>query len=192
MIRITAVHGFQHKADPLHHRHCEKDIAQFCGQVEESRVHQCLRKHIAVLSRECKAAELNQGIAETVGITGKPLIMRACGASIKTFCAGIPAEKGRVLRCLQDHRIEAGFSEMCKREVEDDMEASNHDWRLKYGVSHQCRKEVNSLCAEEEKTGGGAVLHCLEEKLQEIPSEGCKTEMKRHVKQKSSNIRLAP
>ena len=56
----------------------------------------------------------------------------------------------------------------CATEIQKDEELTAKDWRLKYGVSHQCEADISDLCATEKASKGesgegmeGVVLQCM-------------------------------
>merc|ERR1719203_674051 len=73
--------------------------------------------------------------------------------------------------------------------VSTDLEANNHDWRLKYGIHQSCKNDAPRMCKEEMKTGGGEVLACLKSKRNDIQDRMCKAEMFRYMQQGANNIR---
>merc|ERR1719343_476 len=111
---------------------------------------------------------------------------------IKSHCNEVDAGKGLVIHCLQDHMKDSAFPRECRMAVTDDLQASNHDWRLKYGLKNHCEKDATNLCNEELLEGGAKLISCLTNKLKEIQSEACSVEMKTYVKQGLDNIKLAP
>jgi Golgi apparatus protein 1 len=191
VVRVQAMHT---NANPEFVRNCQEDKERFCANTPPAWVHQCLRKHIDELSEGCKKVELTQGKVEATSITLKPQLQMACATAITEFCSTIAPVNAQVIRCLQDKRDLPNFPAGCKTAVETDLEASNHDWRLKYGISHECQEDATRLCSGDLDEGAGKVLGCLKAQYEDkkIKSSGCLAEMRRFVKQGVSDIRMAP
>merc|ERR1719210_2158418 len=105
---------------------------------------------------------------EVKAISMKPIVLMQCRHTIKKFCSNSGRDEIQTLQCLQDHIHEHDFPLPCKDAVMNDMVASSHDWRLKYGISTQCKTDVQNLCVSEMKIGGGSVLKCLTDKYKEV------------------------
>uniref|UniRef100_A0A6U9KYV4 Golgi apparatus protein 1 n=1 Tax=Zooxanthella nutricula TaxID=1333877 RepID=A0A6U9KYV4_9DINO len=193
---VIRVHNVHWTANPVAARACAMDVQNYCSDARPGMVHQCLRKVISKLDPKCREVELRQGSLEAQDITLKPLLQQACTSAIRRFCADIPPGEARVLQCLQDKRGEPSFPQRCKSELEDDMEASSHDWRLKYGVHEQCQSTAQRLCPEAvsgAKQGEKApVLTCLKQKFQQVEDPGCKQQLRRFIRSGIGNIKLAP
>jgi len=190
--RVVKIHSVSAKADARLGNACSNDIVLLCDGVKADHVHMCLRNNIGRLSPACKAAELVQGAAEAGSIVMKPFLMNSCRPAIAKFCDKVPPGFAAVIRCLQDHMDDPNFPARCKQEVEQDLEASNHDWRLKFGISHTCQPEVEKLCPADARVGAGAVLDCLHKNVQRIQQAMCKDEILRFAKSGASNIKFAP
>jgi len=193
MARVVQTHATEWDAVPDTARTCKEDVDALCKDIPKTKVLRCLRKNSDKLSPECKESMHIQGQVEAMDVTFKPLIFNACQNAIRTFCRDIPSGEAKVIQCLQDNLENPEFPRKCKIEVEDDLEASNHDWRLKFGVHDQCKQDVEALCADVELTGGKApVLECLKTNIENLKSAGCKTEVRRFVRSGVDDIRMAP
>jgi len=191
--RIVNVHALNWSSSPVMKSACEQDVQQFCAGTKVDEVHLCLRKHLDQLSASCKDKELLQGSLEAEDIAMKPLLMKSCTIAIREFCLGVVPGRGRVIQCLQEHMSKPSFPMDCQERVADDLEASNHDWRLKFGISERCKGDVEQLCKDVDLSEAKApVLTCLKEKLSQVKSAGCQTEMRSHIAKGLENIRFAP
>ncbi|CAK0872342.1 unnamed protein product [Prorocentrum cordatum] len=192
--RVIRVQAVDAKADAILSRECRDDIGLYCKGVAPDAVHGCLRRKMNVLSPGCLKAEALQGTLEASNIYMKPKMATLCKTALVTFCRDVQPGHAEAIRCLQDHMSDAGFPASCKEEVYEDLLASNHDWRLKYGISHMCKEDAATLCQDVLEDGAGQVLACLKNAYAEenIEDKGCKDEMLRFVSQGISDIRLAP
>jgi Golgi apparatus protein 1 len=197
MGRVVRIQAVDAKADPILTRVCKADIEQYCSSSPPDEVHLCLRAKMAHLSSECKAAEALQGNLEAGDVTMKPQLAYACKSAISQFCGDVTAGDAQVIRCLQDHMDDQGFPSDCHKMVFQDMQASNNDWRLKYGISQECKKDATELCGDVLEEGAGKVLKCLKMGMapnaqKKVKAAGCKHEMLRFISQGVNDIRLAP
>jgi Golgi apparatus protein 1 len=208
MSRVARVQALHADADPEIKRKCKSDIDEYCHDVPRAGLHMCLRRNLKKLSEECREAELTQGKMESGKLSMKPALKRVCGEAEEKYCKEAQGSRGK-LRCLQDHMNEDGFPSECRDEVQADLEASNHDWRLKYGISSECQDDVRNSCkeamtmemrgesggeADGEDEPGGGVLRCLADRHKQngIVSPSCKEEVGRYLKQGAFNIKVMP
>jgi len=108
------------------------------------------------------------------------------------FCSG---RGSRELRgCLEESMHKDAFPVACRQALTEDMEASNHDWQLKFGISTECQEDVHAHCREESGTPGTGVLNCLSRKhlANELIRSGCQEEVTRYLKAGAQNIRVLP
>jgi len=188
--RMVRVQSEDASADAILMRRCNADIQEHCAE-EPTNLHACLRKNLKVLREPCRKAELLQGELESTGIHLKPLVQRVCTTALSKFCRTAP-DGVRAIQCLQDKMEEEDFPWACRRVVEADLETSNQDWRLKFGIATECKGEAERLCTAEVKVGGGKVLTCLKAKRHNITEKACTAEMTRYAEQGAKNIKLAP
>lgn len=92
-------------------RPCKADVEKFCKDVQPGggRILKCLMEHKEDLSAECKAH----------GEQGKKRMKeahQACEGDIAKLCKDVEPGKGRILKCLKEHKGE--LSESCKAEFE--------------------------------------------------------------------------
>jgi len=192
IMHVVKVQAVQPKADPMLARHCKSDIARYCPAVKQEQLHLCLRKSLGKLEESCKKVEILQGSLEAKAVTLKPLLLNACKSAVSMFCKDVPVGEAQVLECLHDHMEEVTFPARCKDYVEHDLEANNHDYRLKYGISEHCKADMSTLCKDEMVEGGGKVLMCLRDNVAKVKDTACKSSVIRFARQGASNIMLAP
>jgi hypothetical protein len=196
MRRVIRVHAMHKRADPVFARDCEADISETCANVEPDsyKIHLCLRKNLAVISSKCKHAEITQGTLEAMDVGLKPVLASRCNSAIAEYCSAVNPGEAQVIHCLQDNINKPSFPARCKAAVEEDLEASNRDWRLKYGFEAHCSNDIRALCNDEmEAEGGlGEVLTCLKDKIKKVTSQPCQEQILRVTRQGASNIKLAP
>jgi len=186
MRRVVGIASYHPDADPVFARACHADKLKHCNGTRPGRLHLCLRQHVIHLTPACRNATILQGRLELHDIAMKPNVLLHCRPAIKKYCNHPGWLAAQTLECLQDHGGEDDIPFPCKQEVNAELEASNNDWRLKYGISSRCEGDIMRLCAPETKTGGGLVLECLKSKILEVKKNSCRTELARFVGQQGS------
>lgn len=75
----------------------------------------------------------------------------------------------RAKECLEEHRLDTGFSEGCKKEVEAMMESRAADFRLDPKLRKLCKEDIRMVCGYERDSmdtvaGEDAiVIQCLQD-----------------------------
>jgi hypothetical protein len=135
---------------------CQEEIQKFCKDVKPGggRVNQCLRKHEAEISTECREARLE--MKEKVRGT-----LEACEEDRRKFCSGVAGGKARIARCMKEH--EAELSPECR--------ARSADLKDLMGPGNPCHPDQEKFCANV-VPGEGRVLNCMAEHRPEL-SEAC-------------------
>jgi Cysteine rich repeat len=91
---------------------CKKDIETLCKGIEPGggAIIKCLKENDSKISNECKAhqQQMKGALKE---------VQQACHDDIEKFCKGIEPGKGRVRKCMRDHKEE--LSQKCKEEMKD-------------------------------------------------------------------------
>ena len=102
--------GFHSFAE--HEGPCANDAKTLCAGIEhgEGRIMKCLKEHKDKLSSECKAhgEKMKEAMKD---------IKEACHADVEKFCSGVEKGKGRIMRCMKEHK--EFLSDVCKKEIED-------------------------------------------------------------------------
>ena len=128
---------------------------------------------------------------EGFSIEMKPEMSSACSSLLSNGgpCANVDAVDAAVIECLQDSRDHHDASAKCREELDVDLELTSKDYRLKFGISHVCSSDMQTLCPTElsdvnsdSPVHGGAVLSCLVKKRRDIESRDCVHEVKRYQK----------
>jgi len=189
---LVRSHAKMAKVDPVFMRRCKANIATFCPKTKPERIHFCLRNYLKKLDKSCADLEIIQGSLAAEDIRMKPMMQAACSQAIPKFCGNAGNGDAQVIQCLQDHLEEPGLGGRCTEAVSVDLEASNHDWRLKFGVHNACLLDASRLCASKVNVAAGSVLLCLKANLTKINGAPCKAEIFRYVRQGASNIKFAP
>ncbi|CAK0840863.1 unnamed protein product, partial [Prorocentrum cordatum] len=178
---------------------CQAELRDLCKDVAPGDQHTCLRSHFQDLGKECRAAEMRQSKVEMDAFVLRPKTGQVCKYTADKFCPGLVW--GEKLNCLQDHMYQESFARGCRHAITADLEANNHDWQLKYGVSSQCQEDVQAHCGEASKTSGTAVLECLGEAHtaghlildgRRHSADGCRIEVGRYLKGGAENIQVLP
>ena len=164
---------------------CRQDVDQFCDLVEpgEGRVHACLRENRDKISEACAAEELKLEKIESESTELQPKLNKLCSEERTVFCKNVKAGNGRVFKCLQENMAKPDFSTSCRNEVDKRQKRMQENWQLDYGVSHECKKEVDSICSEAKGRAheNAAVLLCLVKNFDKV-GDSCQTEMSRAVR----------
>lgn len=79
------------------------------------------------------------------------------------FCADVPPGNARAKECLEDNRLQPGFTPACKAEVEKMMEARAADFRLDPKLRVLCDEDiqVRSCCAHMPPHASRTPLACF-------------------------------
>ncbi|MDG0817324.1 cysteine rich repeat-containing protein [Bdellovibrio svalbardensis] len=89
---------------------CEQDMATFCGTVEpgEGRVMKCMKENESKLSPACKShiEKMKKEMKH---------VKEACHDDYEKFCSEEKPGKGRVMKCMKEHKDE--MSQACKDEM---------------------------------------------------------------------------
>lgn len=164
---------------------CRQDVDQYCDTIEpgEGRVHACLRDHRDKISEACAAEELKLEKIESESTDLQPRLNKLCSEERTVFCKNVKAGNGRVFKCLEENMAKPDFSTSCRTEVEKRQLRMQENWQLDYGVSHECKTEVDSICAEAKGRAheNAAVLLCLVQNFDKV-GDNCQTEMSRSVR----------
>lgn len=81
----------------------------------------------------------------------------ACKNELHKYCEGVRPGKGRLVRCLQSHQDEKGFSQDCRATLsmgKAEAKATAENLR------DACASEMKAYCKKEQR-GGGRILRCL-------------------------------
>jgi len=135
---------------------CREEIEKFCKDVKPGggRVDQCLRKHEADVSPECKEARLK--LKEKVRGA-----LDACVPDVQKFCSGVAGGKARIARCMKEH----------EEELSPECRARSTDLKDLMGPGNPCHPDQEKFCADVEP-GEGRILNCMAEHRPEL-SEAC-------------------
>ena len=105
MVSIAGAHSHEGGEGP-----CAKDREMYCAGVEhgEGRLMKCMKDNADKLSAECKAhqAKAKEAMKD---------VKEACHADAEKFCGDVKHGRGRVMKCMKEHKDE--LSEACKAEV---------------------------------------------------------------------------
>ena len=191
MRRVVRVQAWDAHLDPTFKRACSADAKEHCPSSAPQEAHQCMREKIDLLSEKCQEAELLQGVLVSRDVSLKTPLMVKCRQAVSQVGFGVPPRNGQLLRCLQDGMNAEGFPQGCRQALAADIKASNHDWRMKYGVSRICLVDLDRLCPAEKKIGGGRALTCLKMHIANITVATCKLEVTRSIRFGMHNFTLA-
>jgi len=164
---------------------CEEDVNTYCSEVEAGggRVHNCLLEHKTQLTESCAKQEdrLNQMQSGDIRLQAS---FKACSEEMAVYCKTVEPGRGRTFRCLQNNLGKVDFSAQCREQVERKQARMAGNWKMDYGVAHNCKTDVAKLCPDKvgEGHGKGAVLKCLVEKFPRVTEGNCANEVSRAVR----------
>ncbi len=142
---------------------CRADVEKLCAGIPPGggRISACLRANQAKVSPECKAelASIRRKVKE---------VGEACADDIASYCAGIEAGKGEILRCLQQNKMT--LTRGCR-----DVLAGAQEKAAEFKKA--CGKDAKKLC-KGIAPGEGRVLACLTSKEADL-SPACRAMMGR-------------
>lgn len=109
---------------------------------------------------------------------------KACSEEMAVYCKTVEPGRGRTFRCLQNNLGKVDFSAQCREQVERKQARMAGNWKMDYGVAHNCKADVTKLCPDKvgEGHGKGAVLKCLVEKFPRVSEGNCANEVSRAVR----------
>lgn len=110
IVVCTLVLGFASFAQAEGHGPCAKDRETLCAGIEPGggAIAKCMKENKDKLSAECKAhVEAMKGQHKEV--------KEACHDDVEKFCADVKPGKGRIMKCMKEHKEE--LSAACKEEV---------------------------------------------------------------------------
>lgn len=112
---LVLVCGFATLAHAQGDGPCAADREKFCGKIEkgDGRVMKCMMEHKDQLSAECKAQheKMKEHMKD---------VKEACHDDVEKFCGTVEHGKGRVMKCMREHKEE--LSAGCKAEMESKKE----------------------------------------------------------------------
>jgi hypothetical protein len=90
---------------------CAADAAKLCPGIAagDGRIAKCLHENKDKVSAECKATK------EKMKAAFKE-VKEACHDDVEKFCGSVQAGKGRIIKCMKEHKEEV--SEGCRAEIE--------------------------------------------------------------------------
>jgi len=98
---------------------CEKELTSFCSQVTpgEGRILACLYAHNDKLSGQCEYALYDAAVQLERFVAALAYVANECDEDLDTFCSGVVAGEGRLLKCLDDNS--AKISARCTQALKD-------------------------------------------------------------------------
>jgi len=194
MARVARIQSSHADLDPEIQRRCKSELNHFCSGLEPGEIHTCLRRHLKDLSQECRETELlhNKLVKGKGGLGVSPKVFQLCKQAADDLCPGMQWREQ--LKCMQDHSKLESTAPSCKEALTAELEANNHDWQLKHGITSQCQEDVEAQCRHHKREPGTAVLDCLSKLYTsgDIAREGCKEEVGRYLKGGAENIEVFP
>eukprot|EP00854_Cymbomonas_tetramitiformis_P013737 gene13737-16236_t len=180
LFSVEKKQGNDYRTDAVLKESCVEDVEKFCVDVEpgNGRVHSCLLKHRSELTPACSKAEASLNEVQSSDVRLRPGF-KACGEEMSVYCKSVKPGKGRMFRCLQSNMVKTDFSEKCKQQIEKKQGRMASNWKMDYGVAHNCKKDVESICRSEKGGHAGAVLKCLAENHAMLGKPECSYEVSR-------------
>jgi len=182
---VEKMQGKDWRNDAVLREACQEDVNQYCAEVEAGggKVHNCLLDHKAQLSKACADQEDKLSLLQSGDVRLNPGF-KACSEEMAVYCKTTTPGRGRMFRCLQSNLGKVDFSSQCKEQVERKQARMAGNWKMDYGVAHNCKPDVEKLCSDKKGSGHGkgAVLKCLVEKYNQVSEGNCATEVSRAVR----------
>ena len=118
--------------DPILREACSPSAAKWCAAVApgEGRVQECLRAHRMGLDWGCRQALFRKELEDAGDGRLSVTLVRKCAADKRRFCAGVEPAGGGVEDCLEEHRLDKGFTAGCRDELEAMIVRRAADFRL--------------------------------------------------------------
>jgi len=163
---------------------CAADEQKFCKTVTpgSGRMHECLRKHEAELSAECREEEFKEEVREQEDVAIIPAIRDGCVMEMKAFCADVgndssDSSDADLHQCLLDHLDDSEFGSECRTALEDNEVTRSTDIQLQPRMFKRCLTDEVELCsfkkASNSKKHSGRVQNCMVENFHEIKDPLC-------------------
>ena len=100
----------------------------------------------------------------------------------------------RLIRCLHKKVDDRAMGSECKKEVRRNMNRMAQDYRLNFRLQKACAADVSTMCSDAcapylGQACGGSVLRCLQDKMDTIVNEDCRTEVFYFVKMEVTDFR---
>lgn len=171
---------------------CYDDKESHCKDIDpgSARVIRCLQDSRSDLSSHCREAlfDHERTIAEDIDFQFP--MQQACAREIKSMCSTVKHGHARVIRCLQKQVDSDEMSSECWEEVRRNMHHMAQDYRLNVRLKKACSADIPILCdiCSNQDSCGGKVLHCLQDKMEQIGSSDCKDEVFYFVKMEVSDF----
>lgn len=150
-----------------------------------------MRGHIAVFGLAAALALFHtqagaQSIQQVPGTQGpNPAVRAACGADVRSLCAGVQPGGGRIKDCMVSHASQ--LSAGCKAAIQQARAARSGERNQTGGEGQHpriaCGVEVKSLCAGVQP-GQGRIVACLESHVGEL-QPACRTAVQARAKHPS-------
>uniref|UniRef100_A0A061QLM5 Golgi apparatus protein 1 n=1 Tax=Tetraselmis sp. GSL018 TaxID=582737 RepID=A0A061QLM5_9CHLO len=184
--------------DAMLYELCVSDAESLCPDVKPGggRVQECLRSKRAKLSWDCQEELFRQEVENADDIRLSVTLFKKCLADKKKFCSDVKPGNARAKDCLEEKRNEPGFSEDCKKEIENMMERRAVDFRLDPELRTLCRDDIEEVCGYEKESldsiaGYDArVSSCLMDYRDEILKPECKSRVQQLIALQSEDIRF--
>jgi hypothetical protein len=198
MARVARIQSSDADLDPEVQRQCKSELNHFCSGLEPSEIHNCLRRHFKDLSQQCRDTELLQSqlTQGRDGLEVSPKTKQLCKPAADDFCPDMAWREQ--LKCLDEQ--EGGWEDLettaplCMEALTEELEANNHDWQLKHGISTECLDDVQAQCRQHMHAPGAGVLDCLAKLYvsQGIKRQSCEDEVGFYLKEGAKNIKVLP
>jgi len=121
LLKRTRSESADYRAKPGMEDACRQDIEKFCKSEQggAGRMQACLRRHSKELTESCAAMVVQVKKAESDDATVNFSVRKNCVNEVKTFCKDAPHGDKRLLTCLKVHDEDEGFSESCKKALNE-------------------------------------------------------------------------
>ncbi|BFI14492.1 golgi apparatus protein 1 [Marchantia polymorpha subsp. ruderalis] len=187
-----------YQMDPLLSEKCGADAQAYCSDVspEGGRVQACLRARASKVTYACRAELFRQEQENAGDLRLNVQLYKACEDDKKKFCADVRPGNARIKDCLENFRMDPGFSKTCKVEFDKMLARRAEDFRLDPVLRDSCRKDISAVCGSELEDllevprEEPRVIHCLQDFQEELTDPQCKKEVHRALVRAAEDYRF--
>lgn len=183
---------------------CKGMLKQFCPDIDEANVLNCLKLHKdeSMFDHHCHVVIVNRLISQNQDYRFNPELQHACSKDIADYCTKVVVEakeneemNGKVINCLKQKFRQGKLMMKCEKQ----MTAILHDQALNYKLNPLlatvCKSEIDVLCNTfEEDDEEGQVEECLKTQFlaKKIITKECKIEIATLIQEAKADIHVDP
>jgi len=177
---------------------CKSAVEKHCADGEGGEELDCLMENSKSLGWDCleEVVRLQKQGGDDIRLNIK--LFKYCLNDQKKFCKDVEPGHMRVQECLEDHMDDSGFSNACKKQLENVIAKRVADFRFDIAVQQACEEDLKTTCStsigemEKDETGlkKTSGLNCLQQFKEELKSQECKDQIARRTSRAARDIRF--